>query len=312
MPSMRLYTTAQPVIPNQRDDERIYIFMRKRLISFLPFIILATLSFIIPPLIAGLGSRVVGGFFNSLTQFGLDLVILAMTAYYLSWATFVIASWISFYYNVLVVSDERIVDIAQVGLFNRTINELVFEQIEDVSAQTRGFLNTLFDSGSLEIQTAGSQRHFTISDIGMTHDIVAVIIDLSEQAKNGVAPQNRIPGLATIGIIGGHLIGRDGPKPQIMNFGKNLRKSTLQYGHKLRHPQTLREKFDSWWWSHCSLTNISFGNDSAEYSELIEETVEQSKAVAKHIAKSSSKKTADQIKPIEEINPDHTDEMIDL
>ncbi len=257
MASVRFQNISQPVIPNQRDSEKIFVFVRKRIISFLPQIIIFIFLFF-APIIAFLFSSFSG--LASTGKLGRDLVILVMMAYYLSAATFMISTWVSFYYDVLVISDERIVEISQNTLFNRSINELVFEQIEDVSSSIKGILNTIFDSGILDIQTAGSQRNFVINDIGRVNDIVAIILDLSGQAKRGIEPKSRVPNLAIVGIIGGRLISKNSPKPTIMNFRMNLEESVIKHYISNKKPRTLREKFDCWWWEHCNQTSASFGN----------------------------------------------------
>lgn len=258
MPSARFYNISQPVIPNQRDSEKIFVFIRKRFISFLPQIIIFIFLFF-SPILALLFSSL-SDLITNTSQLGRDLVVLMMMAYYLSAATFMISTWVSFYYDVLVVSDERIVEISQNTLFNRSVNELVFEQIEDVSSSIKGVLNTIFDSGVLDIQTAGSQRNFVINDIGRVNDIVAIILDLSGQAKQGVEAKKRVPNMAIVGIIGTDLISKDAKKPMIMNFHMNLEESVIRHYISSKNPRTLREKFDCWWWEHCNQTSASFGN----------------------------------------------------
>jgi hypothetical protein len=290
MASVRFQNISQPVIPNQRDSEKIFVFVRKRIISFLPQIIIFIFLIFAP--IAALLFSFFSGAATTTSQLGRDLVILVMMAYYLSTVTFIISTWVSFYYDVLVISDERIVEISQNTLFNRSINELVFEQIEDVSSSIKGVLNTIFDSGILDIQTAGSQRNFVIKDIGRVNDIVAIILDLSGQAKKGVEPRSRVPNLAIVGLIGGRLISKNDPKPTIMNFRMNLEGSVIKHYISNKKHRSLREKFDCWWWEHCNQTSASFGNREANVDK----------------SKSDSK----QLKKLDEIKGKKHDEMIDF
>lgn len=266
MASVRFYNISQPVIPNQRDSEKIFVFIRKRFISFLPQIIIFIFLFFSP--IFTLLFSSLNGLIIDTSQLGRDLVILLLMAYYLSAVTFMISTWVSFYYDVLVVSDERIVEISQTTLFNRSVNELVFEQIEDVSSSIKGIVNTIFDSGVLDIQTAGSQRNFVINDIGRVNDIVAIILDLSGQAKQGIEAQKRVPNMAIVGIIGTDLISKDAKKPTIMNFRMNLEESVVKHYISNKKSRTLREKFDCWWWEHCNQTSASFGNGGTRIDEI--------------------------------------------
>ncbi len=176
-------------------------------------------------------------------------------------------TWITYYYNILILTDARVVEINQNGLFNRDVNELVFEQVEDVSCHTKGVLNSLFDAGDIELQTAGSQRNFTIKSIPLPSDTVSIINDLTLQAKRGVSHRERIPDLPVIGIINGRHIPKSGNKPPIMNLDMNLKDNIAHYKQKYSKPKTMREKIDYWWWRHSQQMAISFGPEDDNAKE---------------------------------------------
>lgn len=62
--------------------------------------------------------------------------------------------------NQLIVTDENVTEVQQLGLFNRKVSELTMEDIEDVTAKTHGILSTLFNYGILTVETAGEQNNF--------------------------------------------------------------------------------------------------------------------------------------------------------
>ena len=254
----------QPVFPNQRDDERIFVFSRRHPVDFLPTFIIIVILFVLPIIfVSAIWSQPPSSsVFDPL--YIRDLIILTSLTYILILATVAITSWVNFYYNVLIVSDERIVEIAQRGLFSREIKELVFEQIEDVSSKTTGFLNTIFEAGELEIQTAGTQSNFHVSRIPRSDLIVEIIQELAYQANKKIATENRVPNLATIGVINGRHISRDGKKPAIMNFDQCMKETFSRFQHDLTLPKTLRERIDYWWQSHHNQMTATFGTESLE------------------------------------------------
>lgn len=63
--------------------------------------------------------------------------------------------------NQLIVSDKNITQVLQIGLFDRKVSELSLGNVEDVTAQQRGILPTLFNYGVVIIETAGEQNNFT-------------------------------------------------------------------------------------------------------------------------------------------------------
>lgn len=65
--------------------------------------------------------------------------------------------------NKLIVTDENITQVTQRGLFNRKVSELSMANVEDVTAQQHGVFATMFNFGTLKIETAGEQNNFQFS-----------------------------------------------------------------------------------------------------------------------------------------------------
>ncbi|KKQ77632.1 MAG: hypothetical protein UT00_C0008G0004 [Parcubacteria group bacterium GW2011_GWA1_38_7] len=67
--------------------------------------------------------------------------------------------------DVWIVTNRRIIDSAQHGFFNRTISELHLTRIQDISVETRGFVQTILHFGDLQVQTAGTEEKFKFHQI---------------------------------------------------------------------------------------------------------------------------------------------------
>ncbi|MCI0542391.1 PH domain-containing protein [bacterium] len=78
-------------------------------------------------------------------------------------AIFVI--WTDYYLDVLILTNKKIIDIEQRGLFVREVTSLPLEKIQDATVSTEGIIATLFHFGNLEIQTAGESRKMIIQFI---------------------------------------------------------------------------------------------------------------------------------------------------
>lgn len=63
--------------------------------------------------------------------------------------------------NQLIVTDTNVTQVQQIGLFNRKVSELTMANIEDVTANTSGIFGTMFNFGTVTIETAGEQHNFT-------------------------------------------------------------------------------------------------------------------------------------------------------
>lgn len=62
--------------------------------------------------------------------------------------------------NQLIVTDINVTQVLQVGLFSRKVSELTMENVEDVTSEQHGIFPTLFNYGTLKVETAGEQNNF--------------------------------------------------------------------------------------------------------------------------------------------------------
>lgn len=101
---------------------------------------------------------------------------------YLGWYMILIGyifeSFIKWFYNVYLITDERIIDVDFFHLTYRNISAAKIDNIEDVTANTAGFLSAMFDFGTVTIQTAATQREFEFSGVPHPVKVGKIINDL--------------------------------------------------------------------------------------------------------------------------------------
>ena len=125
---------------DQMDDEEVlYVFrkhpivMRKGLIFGMLAVLFGTLPALVKPefsfFFGGLGIGAVVG-------------LIIFFPYWLSW-----------YFSVFIVTDHRLIQINQKGLFNRSIVDMGLNQIQMVNYQVAGIQETLLGSGTIMMQT---------------------------------------------------------------------------------------------------------------------------------------------------------------
>jgi uncharacterized membrane protein YdbT with pleckstrin-like domain len=61
--------------------------------------------------------------------------------------------WMSWYFSVFIVTDQRLIQITQKGLFNRTVVDMGLNQIQMVNYQVAGLQETLLGYGTISMQT---------------------------------------------------------------------------------------------------------------------------------------------------------------
>jgi len=115
---------------------------------------------------------------------GEDIVIplgrLLFTLYVLFTVAFLFTSWINYYLDVWVITDKRIIDLEQRGLFSRETSEFLIERVQDVTVETPGFIPTMFDFGNMTIQTAG-EKSFVVHEIPHLHEAKDLILKYSRK-----------------------------------------------------------------------------------------------------------------------------------
>lgn len=64
-----------------------------------------------------------------------------------------IPSWINWYYSVFIITDQRLIQITQKGLFSRSVVDMSLTQIQMVNYQVAGIQETLLGFGTIMMQT---------------------------------------------------------------------------------------------------------------------------------------------------------------
>jgi len=82
------------------------------------------------------------------------IIVVALVALVLLVATYIYRQ------SRLVVSNRSLIQVIQRGLFIRKISRLSMSNVQDVTAEHKGFLATIFGYGTLTIETAGEEDNF--------------------------------------------------------------------------------------------------------------------------------------------------------
>jgi len=72
---------------------------------------------------------------------------------WLAWIVVLFPSWIAWYYSVFIVTDQRLIQITQKGLFHKTVVDLTLQQIQMVNYQIAGLQETMLGYGTIMMQT---------------------------------------------------------------------------------------------------------------------------------------------------------------
>jgi hypothetical protein len=62
-------------------------------------------------------------------------------------------SWISWYFSVYIITDQRFIQISQKRLFHRAVSDLALDQIQSVNYEIAGLQETMLGFGTIKLQT---------------------------------------------------------------------------------------------------------------------------------------------------------------
>ncbi len=81
------------------------------------------------------------------------------------------------YNNACILTSQRLVDIDQQGFFHKTVSDIVFEKILDISYSVRGFWQTVLKLGTIKIQATGANLILkNIKEAGKINQLIADLI----------------------------------------------------------------------------------------------------------------------------------------
>ena len=177
-------------LPNQRQNEHVILFLRRHWITVFGIVFVAFLLALIP---FGIGS-----FFPSVINTWLSdpligpLVVVIASIYILSIWLFAFLAFTDYYLDTWIVTNERIINIEQEGLFHRTASELDLAAVQDTTAEIRGITQTLLGYGNVFIQTAGEQGRFHFKNISHPERVKELVTQLVEEDKQRIVNPGKV------------------------------------------------------------------------------------------------------------------------
>ncbi len=139
---------AVKYFPDQFDDETVLYVFRKHPFVMRAGIVWASLGLLIGPLYTLILTYVHANNPPTLMFFYLSFVASLVLAGLLFFP-----AWMSWYYSVFIVTDQRFIQITQKGFFHRSVVDMGLGQIQMVNYEISGLQETLLGFGTIMMQT---------------------------------------------------------------------------------------------------------------------------------------------------------------
>ncbi len=133
---------------DQFDDEDVLFVFRKHPIVMRKGLIIGMAAWLIGPLYTLILTYASPDSLPSMTFFGVSLLLSMLLGMLI-----LFPSWIGWYYSVFIVTDQRLIQITQRGLFHRSVVDLGLSKIQSTNYEIKGLQATLLSFGTIVIQT---------------------------------------------------------------------------------------------------------------------------------------------------------------
>ena len=159
---------------DQEEGEKVILLLRAHIVTLLPSLLQIIILFILPLFISPV---------FSLLRVNIGQSLLAGQVFWLSatWYLFVFGftfyKFIFWYFNVYLLTNERIIDFDFRGILHKETAYANLNQIQDVSPKIIGFFGTFFHFGNVFIQTAAAKNEFEFQSVARPDDVARSILE---------------------------------------------------------------------------------------------------------------------------------------
>lgn len=175
---------ARVCFQTQEANEIILLFLRKSFITNIPWIFSAILFSLIPILFI----YAIQISLAPLSSLPPNDAMVLIIFYYIVLATIVFINFITWYFNVMLITTERVIEVNFTDLVYKNIAETKITLVQDVSYTQVGVIRAVFDYGDVLIQTAGALDNFDFKAVPRPAQVVQIIESLIGKEKEANAP----------------------------------------------------------------------------------------------------------------------------
>jgi hypothetical protein len=141
----------QKYFPDQFDDENVLFVFRKHPVVMRKGLVFGMAAWLVGPIYTLILTFVYANNpakYPSMAFFGLSFLASVALG-----VIILLPSWISWYFSVFIVTDQRLIQITQKGLFHRSVVDMGLGQIQMVNYEIAGLQETLLGFGTISMQT---------------------------------------------------------------------------------------------------------------------------------------------------------------
>lgn len=165
---------------DQEEDEKLLLLLRRHLNTNLRWIFVTIVLLIIPILFIPFSQQL--SVFNFL-MLPARFIVIFILFYYMVVFTYAFINFITWYFNISLVTDKRIIDVDFSNLVYKNVSATKISLLQDASYVQIGFLRSFFDYGDVLLQTAGTLDNFSFPGVPKPYKVVQIVEELIGKGK---------------------------------------------------------------------------------------------------------------------------------
>lgn len=155
-------------------EEKVILFLRKHFITNIPWIFTGFIMLLTPTVVMSL---------SILESVPSNFRFIFIMIWYLITTAYILESFLTWFFNVYIVTDERIIDIDFYNLIYKEVSDANIDKIQDVTYKMGGVIRTLFNYGDVMIQTASEVPNFDFLAVPYPDKVAKVLQDLRTEEQ---------------------------------------------------------------------------------------------------------------------------------
>lgn len=159
----------------ERDtQEEILLVARPHWFTNLSWILISILMLLAPGFIK---------FIPIINSIPMKYIGLGTLVWYLLTFAIIFENFLSWYFDVFIITDKRVIDIDFNNLLDKKFSEAKLSMIQDVTSRVSGLGQTMFNYGTIHIQTAAEVSYITFEKVPHPEKIIKILQFLREKKE---------------------------------------------------------------------------------------------------------------------------------
>jgi uncharacterized membrane protein YdbT with pleckstrin-like domain len=165
----------------KKENEKLIVFTRRHWFVLVGYVVGVVIAAFIPFVFIILLAKVI------VAHEGASILFMFI------WMIYIMILWYLLIYKLTmhtldtwIVTDDRVMDIVQIGFFDRKVSELHLEAIQDISVNTKGLVQSYLNFGNIEVQTGATAQRFMFDQVPRPIEIKDKVMEAANKFVQGV------------------------------------------------------------------------------------------------------------------------------